>query len=154
MRGLIMNKLNVLKLLVITIVLNLNVNCIAADISNKQVQRDFAKFAKNKSIQYDNFKLYDLNNDGNKEIIIVEGGDGKYVDIILAVYKYDNGSITLIDKKTIGFSVGLEVNGVSFTNNKITVKGKKHLEGDAMCCPSGNITIKYLLVNDKIIDTK
>lgn len=103
--------------------------------------------------------LGDLNNDGEKDLIVQynldekDGGNGTGFPEI-AIFLQKNGNFTYLTSinSDAGGRGGFNVKKINM--NIIFVEVKEYAENDGMCCPSLISQRKYKLVKDKIFQIK
>ncbi len=75
------------------------------------------------------------------------GGSGMFYD--LALFELRPGGLVYTDAVLLGDRV--KVNSVDIKDNEITVNMKDHGPGDAMCCPTREVTRRFMVQADHLV---
>lgn len=97
----------------------------------------------------------DLNGDGVEDravLFVLEGGGGSNAySTHLAAFLSESGKLKFIYSTPVS-GYGEEVQGISYGDGKVKMKKLGQGEGDAMCCPTAEYEVDYLLKDGKWLE--
>ena len=97
----------------------------------------------------------DLNGDGVEDravLFVLEGGGGSNAySTHLAAFISERGRLKFVYSMPVS-GYGEEVQGVSYGDGKVKMKKLGQGEGDAMCCPTAEYEVDYLLKDGKWLE--
>lgn len=97
----------------------------------------------------------DLNGDGVEDravLFVLEGGGGSNAySMHLAAFLSESGKLKFIYSTPVS-GYGEEVQGISYGDGMVKMKKLGQREGDAMCCPTAEYEVDYLLKDGKWLE--
>lgn len=97
----------------------------------------------------------DLNGDGVEDravLFVLEGGDGgNAYSNHLAAFLSESGKLKFIYSQPVS-GYGEQVQGISYGEGMVKMKKLGQREGDAMCCPTDEYEVDYLLKDGKWVE--